>query len=136
MLDKKEKDCVCSDEAASLFEALVELLDHQLLRDHLGSNELLVKAGYKARLKEGEEPRDCILYGKIRWNRGKLNLGLRFIAKTVGMTLTEMIDSLDLFVIKQMSKGRRKLCSIVPQEANNLSGHGSPERCQSFLRKG
>lgn len=108
VLNKKDKDCVSSNEAASLFAALVDLIDHQLLRDHLDSSELLVKAGYRARLKEGEELKDDILYERIRWNRGKLNRGLQFIAKSVGLSLAELIDSLELFVVKQMSKCMRK----------------------------
>ena len=104
VLDKKDKDCVCSNEAASLFAALVDLIDHQLLRDHLDSRELLVKAGYRARLKEGEELKDDILYERIRWNRGKLNRGLQFIAKSVGLSRAELNDSLDLFVVKQLRK--------------------------------
>jgi hypothetical protein len=36
---------------------------------------------------------------------------------------------------KQQGKRLYAFFIIAPQEANNLSGHGSPERCQSFLSR-
>lgn len=102
ILHRPPKESVTGGEASCLFETIVTLLEHKKLSEEHYLSQFLSSAGY--RMPDSTETAfdDVDLFEAITWNRGKLNPGLKHIAKTVETSVKTLIDSLATKIAEQL----------------------------------